>query len=270
MLNIVILTEKEETMKLTYVEELKPSAKVDALVIGVYESFKNVTKEETEQLKRLKFSAKPGETAVLPGNDRFRTFIYVGLGKKTALKEDSVRLAAAKALKKARSLKAKRVVFELLGEDKLKAKAAKALAEGIVLGSYQFSKYKSSEDSKFSVDSVTVAGLEDYRESFELGRVLAEAANFTRSVVDEPGNVVTPAELARIAKELSKEYDFDCKVFDEKKLEKRKMVGILAVGGGSSNPPRFIHIAYKPKNAKKRIVLVGKGVTFDSGGILVT
>jgi leucyl aminopeptidase len=79
--------------------------------------------------------------------------------------------------------------------------------------------------------------------------------------------VITPSELANIAKKLSKDYGFGCKVFDEKKLEKMEMVGILTVGSGSKNPPRFIHLSYTPQSPKKKVVLVGKGVTFDSGGL---
>ena len=102
---------------------------------------------------------------------------------------------------------------------------------------------------------------------FNLGEILGDAANYTRALVNEPGNVITPESLAEEARRLSREYGFECTVFDEEELEKNRMVGILTVGGGSKNPPRFIHIAYKPKKAKRRVVVIGKGVTFDSGGL---
>ncbi len=254
-------------MKITYTEEIEANKKADALVVGVYEGLKGLSSDEAEKLKRLKFSGKVGETALLPGTENFRTVLYVGLGKKSELKEDTIRTATAAAIKRAKKAKAKKLVFELLGVDKLKGKAAKALAEGLLLGSYVFSKYKSSEEDKFKIEKVTVAGIEDFSPDFELGKTLAEAANFTRELVNEPGNVITPEKLADVAKELSKEYGLECKIFDEKKLEKKKMVGILAVGKGSKNAPRFIHIAYKPENPSRRVVLVGKGVTFDSGGL---
>ena len=254
-------------MKITYTHELPANKKADALVIGVYEGTKNLTKEEASQLKNLNFSGKVREVVTLPGTENFKTLIYVGLGKKSELKSDTVRLAAAKGVKSAKKVKAKKVVFELFGMDKLKEKAAKAVAEGIVLGNYQFKKYKSGKEEKFEIEKITVAGEKEYRKEFETGYILAEAANFTRNIVNEPGNVVTPEKLAEIAEEISEEYSFKCKVFKEKDLEKNQMVGILTVGRGSKNPPRFIHITYKPKNPKKRIVLVGKGVTFDSGGL---
>ncbi|MEO2082794.1 MAG: leucyl aminopeptidase [Desulfurobacteriaceae bacterium] len=247
-------------MKVVYATEIKKGT--DALITGVYEGLKEV--EERENLKALNFSGKPGEVAVLPGK-AFKSVIYVGLGKKKDISCDRIRTAAAKGIKKAKEIKAKKVVCELLGVEKLKDKSAKAVAEGLIIGNYEFNKYKS--DEKFSIEKVTVAGEEEFEEAFRLGKVLAEATNFTREIVNEPGNVVTPERLAEIAKELSEEYGFKCKVFDEKKLEKNGMVGILTVGKGSKNPPRFIHISYAPKNPKGRIVVIGKGVTFDSGGL---
>ena len=254
-------------MKLTYVTELPANKKADALVIGVYEGLKNLSKDEVQQLKAVSFSGKVGEVAILPGTENFKTLIYVGLGKKGELKPDAVRTAAAKGIKTAVKLKAKRIVFETFGVDKLEERAVKALAEGIVLGSYRFNEYKSGKEEKFEVERVTVAGKKEFKRDFELGRLIAEATNFTRSLVNEPGNVVTPERLAEVSRELAKEYGFECKVFDEEELERNKMVGILTVGRGSDNPPRFIHLAYKPKRARKKIVLVGKGVTFDSGGL---
>ncbi|RUM90263.1 MAG: leucyl aminopeptidase [Thermovibrio sp.] len=250
-------------MKITYSTEIK-GKKADALITGVYEDLQDV--EEKEKLKSLGFSGKKGEVAVLPG-EGFKAVVYVGLGKKGEISEDVVRLASAKGIQEAKRREFRRVVCELLGVEKLKERSAKAVAEGLILGSYEFKKYKSEEKGKKEVEKVYVAGVKEYKKQFELGRVLAEAANFTRDLVNEPGNVITPDVLARKAKELSEEYGFECKVFDEKKLEKNKMVGILTVGRGSKNSPRFIHIAYKPKKAEKRVVLVGKGVTFDSGGL---
>ena len=252
-------------MKVEYRSEVKLK-KADALITGLYEGLKDVEKEEREKLKALSFEGKKGQVAVLPGEGAFKRIIFVGLGKKSELNPDAVRLAAAKGVKKAKELSAKRVVCELLGVEKLKGKAAQAVAEGLILGHYEFNKYKKEEERK-EVERVIVAGEKEFKEDFDRGRVLAEATNFARDLVNEPGNVITPEELARVAKELSKEYGFECKVFDEKKLEKNQMVGILTVGKGSKNPPRFIHVAYKPKNPKGKVVLVGKGVTFDSGGL---
>lgn len=250
-------------MKVRYCAEI-PASKKDALVIFTFESKKNLMKEEIEDLRKLGFKGKLGETAVLPGKENIASVIYVGLGKKSNFKLDSLRTAVAKGLKAAKKIKAEKVVVDSGFKD-LEAEEVKALAEGVVIGAYEFCKYKKDENNVLK--EVIVAGRKEFEGDFKKGMILGEAVNFVRDLVNEPGNVITPEELAKTAKKLSKEYGFDCKVFDEKKLEKEKMVGILTVGKGSKNPPRFIHLSYKPKNPSKRVVLVGKGVTFDSGGL---
>jgi leucyl aminopeptidase len=250
-------------VKVEFATALK-AKKGEALITGVYEGLKELEKEEREKLKVMSFTGKKGEVVALPG-EAFKRVIYVGLGKKSEVEPDTVRIAAAKGIKKAKELKVKKVVCELLAGEKLKDKGALALSEGLILGYYEFDKYK--REKSHEVEKVTVAAQKEFKGAFELGKLLAEAANFTRDLVNEPGNVITPEKLAEIARELSKEYGFGCKLFDEKKLEKNEMVGILTVGRGSKNPPRFIHLSYQPKGAKERVVLVGKGVTFDSGGL---
>ncbi|MEO2065662.1 MAG: M17 family peptidase N-terminal domain-containing protein, partial [Desulfurobacteriaceae bacterium] len=119
-------------MKVEFKSEIK-GKKADALITGVYEGLKEVEKEERERLKALSFGGKRGEVAVLPG-EAFKRVIFVGLGKKSEVDSEAVRLAAAKGIRKARELKAKKVVCELLGVDKLKEKGAKATAEGLIIG----------------------------------------------------------------------------------------------------------------------------------------
>jgi leucyl aminopeptidase len=249
-------------MEVVYRTEVK-GKEGRALITGVYQGLKELEEKERKQLKALNFSGKKGEVAAVPG-DKFSLVIYVGLGKKGELNEEAVRLAAAKGISEAKKKKIKEVVCELLGVEKLKGSSAKAVAEGLILGSYEFDKYKSE---KSELKKVIVAGVREYEKEFNLGKTIAEATNYTRDLVNEPGNVVTPETLAQKAEELAKNYGFECKVYREKELEENKMAGILAVGRGSKNPPRFIHLSYRPKKAKRKIVLVGKGVTFDSGGL---
>ncbi len=252
-------------MRVVYRTEVK-AKKGRALITGVFQGLKELEESERKQLKALNFSGKKGEVAAVPG-EKFPIVIYVGLGKRGDVNQEVVRLAAAKGIREAQRRKVKEVVCELFGVEKLKGKSAKAVAEGLILGSYEFEKYKSEKES--TVKEVVVAGISEYEAEFELGRVIAESTNYARNLVNEPGNVITPESLSQEAKNLAKTYGFECKVYAEKELEENGMVGILTVGRGSKNPPKFIHLAYKPKNAKKRIVLVGKGVTFDSGGLNV-
>ncbi len=251
-------------MKVRYASEIT-GKKADALVFGVFEGLKDLMDKDAEQLKKLGFKGKVGETAVLPGEGNFKTIVYVGLGKKGEIDSEKVRIAAAKGIRTAKKSGAKRVVVDFPEVEKLGGKETKAVAEGIIIGSYKFSKYKKEEDGELK--EIVVAGKKEFKKEFEKGKIFAEAVNFVRDLVNEPGNVITPEKLAEISEELAAKYGFECKVFDEEILEKEKMVGILTVGRGSKNPPRFIHLSYKPKKSEKRVVLVGKGVTFDSGGL---
>ncbi|SMP19592.1 leucyl aminopeptidase [Desulfurobacterium pacificum] len=251
-------------MKVRYASEIA-GRKADTLVFGVFEGLKDLMDKDAEQLKSLGFKGKVGETVTLPGEGSFKSVVYVGLGKKGDVDLEKVRVATAKGIRAAEKSGAKKVVVDFPEVERLGGKEAKAIAEGVIIGAYKFSKYKKEEGSKLK--EIVVAGKKEFKEEFEEGRIFAEAVNFVRDLVNEPGNVITPEKLAEVSEELAARYGFECKVFDEEALEKEEMVGILTVGRGSKNPPRFIHLSYKPKKPKKRVVLVGKGVTFDSGGL---
>jgi len=245
--------------------------KSDALVLGAYKGVKFSSsgkrfKGLKEIVKDLGFKGELGEAAIVPWRENYKNIIVVGLGEKQKLSEESIRTAAKKALDKAKSSKLKSVVSELLGEDKLKGLSAKAISEGFIIGNYEFNKYKEKKEEG-KIEEITVISNEDYTSEFELGKILSLSVNYARNIANEPGNVVNPVSLSEIAVDLSKQYNLEIEVFDENRLKEEKMVGILSVGMGSKTPPRFIHICYKPKKPKKKVVVIGKGITFDSGGL---
>jgi leucyl aminopeptidase len=101
-----------------------------------------------------------------------------------------------------------------------------------------------------------------------IGQILANAQRFVRDLVNEPGNVINPITLAEIAQKLAQEHGLECKVYDEKQIQEMGMLALWSVGKGSATPPRFIHLTYKPEGEPKdRVAFVGKGLTFDSGGL---
>jgi len=223
-------------------------------------------------LKDIRFEAEAGKTVFMPGHDKvkFRHIVIVGLGEREKLEADTVRIAAATGLKRAKKLKNEDIYFELLGIERLGPQVSQYLVEGLLLGDYQFGKYKQSEKNKIEIEKIKIIGDErddDIKRGIELGMILAGACNFVREIVNEPGNVINPETLAEIAQELAKEMGLKCTIYNEEELKTQKMVGILAVGQGSTHPPRFIHLIYQPKNASRRIVIIGKGITFDSGGL---
>jgi leucyl aminopeptidase len=146
--------------------------------------------------------------------------------------------------------------------------------EGLLLGNYDFNKYKSSKKTPKKLNVLVYADNEKLlKHAINVGSLLISSVSFTRDLQNEPGSSLRPSDLADSVKKKLTSAGVKVTVFNEKELEKRKMGGLLAVGKGSSNKPRLIILHYKPtdKSKKKKktnkIALVGKGVTFDSGGI---
>ncbi|CAD7778411.1 cytosol aminopeptidase [Candidatus Methanoperedenaceae archaeon GB37] len=127
-------------------------------------------------------------------------------------------------------MKNKDVYFELLGEEVLGKKSAQFLIEGMILGNYQFKKYKKPEKEEIEIEQVQVLAEKEYKEYIQIGKILAEATNFTREIVNEPGNVVKPMDLANISQKLAQEHGLVCEIYDKNRLEKEGMNGIVAVG----------------------------------------
>lgn len=235
-------------------EDLRPLSKLGR---GISTRVKKVLQLE-------EFKGKEGQIEKIPLPGQRIEFVYVaGLGKKEKADLDTHRRIAALALKR---LKKDGVEESVFIAPRMDGKVSQALTEGVILGDYSFDKYKSKREDRKRVKEVLIHQGED--EAIEVGRVLAEAQNYARSLVNEPGNIINPITLAEEAKKLAKEFKLKCKVYDEKEIQEMGMLALWSVGKGSATPPRFIHLTYKPRGkAKDRIVVVGKGLTFDSGGL---
>ncbi|WP_448587727.1 leucyl aminopeptidase [Thermocrinis sp.] len=226
------------------------SLKEEVSVLAQAENFKG--KEDTTAKVNL---LKDGEVL---------TFYLAGLGKKDKVGLDSFRRASALLVKRAK--KDRIGSLRIYAGEELSEKVSQAITEGAILGTYSFEKYKTKkEEEKSEVSKVEIYKGDE--KGIWIGKVLAEAQNYVRDLVNEPGNVINPITLAQKAKELAEEYGLECKIYDEEEIQKMGMMALWSVGKGSATPPRFIHLAYKPENAKDRIVFVGKGLTFDSGGL---
>lgn len=145
------------------------------------------------------------------------------------------------------------------------------MLEGIILGNYSFDKYKSDKENpqKLSV-IIHYTNRNLLNEILLTSEKIMKAVSFTRDLVNEPSITLTPAELSKRAKNELQKLGINVRIFDRKELQKRKMNAILAVGGASDKPPCMIVAHYKPKiKSKKKIALVGKGVTYDSGGLSI-
>lgn len=145
-----------------------------------------------------------------------------------------------------------------------------AVAEGAVLGNYRFDRYRQPKETDVAV-SVEKICLKDGVESGLLrGKVLGQAQAASRDLANSPGSDITPQTLAEEALRIAKDGGLECTVWDEVKIQEERMLGLWNVGKGSQNSPRFIHMIYRPKGKPaKKVALVGKGVTFDSGGLCI-
>jgi len=203
-----------------------------------------------------------------------RRLLLVGLGKRDALNPGRIRRASATALRRVRDMQVGDMTVGTYGDLPLDPEAAaQAFAEGLELGAYQFKRYRTglSDEQTFRVGRAhlfTRNGGERIRQAVYVGQKIARGVILARELVNGPGYAMTPAVLGDQAQSLGKEYGLKVTVLDKAQLTEQGFGGILAVGKGSDNEPRFIVMEYNgAKNGAPTICLVGKGLTFDSGGL---
>lgn len=221
------------------------------------------------------FKGKAGETLVLrtEGKLAAKRVVLVGCGLLKEQTEETVRVAAAMALNAVKKTGGKLVI----GLDALKDvgmfEAAKAAAEGVLLAGYRYGQFKTLEAEGPAMVVLLVAdakALKQAKEGFALGKLFAEATKAARELVNHPGGHLTPAELAKQAEALvAGKARMSFTMYDKAKLTEMGMGGLLGVGQGSDHDPVLVHMVYSPAKAKKRVALVGKAITFDSGGLSI-
>jgi leucyl aminopeptidase len=203
--------------------------------------------------------------------------LLVGLGTREKLTADRVRVAAGRAASQLRDREVGRFALDLPSEGAVSpAVCARAAAEGLLAGQYRFDRYKTGAgDRKKPIERVTIvvassAPIADVRAAVERGRIVGEAQCFVRDLQNEPGNAMTPSRLAAEAQRLARGTGLRCRVYSEAEVRRMGMSAFLAVAQGSHEPPKLIVLEWNPPRAKRDLVaLVGKGITFDSGGISI-
>ena len=235
------------------------SVECDLLVVNKFEEEKTTSNiANTYAIEQDNFEGKFGETYLLPtyGQEPHRKILVVGFGKKEDFNPDKAREIAAKAIKKAMAIEAKTVAFAFNG---VEFDYSKQVTIGILIADYKFDKYNSDKKDK----NINVVYLEANEEEVRKAEKFVTAMNFTRNLANEPAQYATPSELASIACDLG----LETKIYEKEECEKMGMGAFLAVSKGSSETPKFIHMKYSCENPKKKIALIGKGITFDSGGL---
>ena len=204
--------------------------------------------------------------------------IVVGLGKREKFTLDSIRGLMADACKFLRRLGIKRVatIVHGAGIGGLDAeRAAQAIAEGSILGLYTFRKHITKESEQGEIEELLIvehdeSKIQTLERGVRRGRILAEATNFARDMINEPANYMTPSEMAEMARNVAAKYGLEVSVLDQEEMRSLGMGALLGVAQGSKQPPKFIILSYRGGDpSMKTLGLVGKGLTFDSGGISI-
>jgi leucyl aminopeptidase len=285
-----IIDVKVKTRKVAFAE-----CKTDILVVGRFSDGEpgEVIRALDERLggrigqlaKLGDFTGRPKTQALLytEGKIAADRVLLVGLGEQKKVTLDTMRRAAAAAAGRAVDLKARRMALALhraFGDAFEAANLGRAAAEGVYLGSYRYDEYVSENGNGRlgTLDAEIVdpdaARIRSLTPGAMAGTVIGQAQSYARTIANRPANVINPATLAGAAQDLARGLrTVRCTIFDEKKLRTLGMGGILAVGSGSRNRPRLIVLKYSPAKKPARglptVALVGKAITFDSGGISI-
>lgn len=253
----------------------------DALIIPFFEDETKIPSEEVQNTidilkEKGQFKGSYGEifntNRIVEGN--IQDIILLGLGKSEDLTKENLRRAFGKVVSEVKRLKCKSVFVRFDGGKLSLEESLKALVEGMALASYTFNKYKSDKKEESEVE-IHIGGhnlkedeVEKCEKFVDEALLLSETTCLARDLVNEPANKIYPETLANKVLEAGKKYGFEVEVFDEKQIEELKMEAFLSVGMGSDNLPRLIVMRYfgDRENMDQRLALVGKGLTYDSGG----
>ncbi|MBM3220001.1 MAG: leucyl aminopeptidase [Candidatus Rokubacteria bacterium] len=272
-------------MKVEVVSGALGEVKADAVVVGMSADDKKLPaglaaldRQASGRIAAVlaaeKFQGKPGAVTHLHVADGFGAsrIVVTGLGSRTEMAAEMVRRAAAAGVRRARDLGARTVALDVLGDRLPARERAHAAVEGAVLGTYVFDRYK-REKSEKAVETLRVVA-PDRRQTREVtegarrGEVFAEGTWLARDLINAPANDVHPTYVAEVARQIAREGKLKIKVLERDECAKLGMGAFLGVAKGSEQPPKFIHLTYTPSGrATKRVAIVGKGITFDSGGL---
>ncbi|MDD5251211.1 MAG: leucyl aminopeptidase [Patescibacteria group bacterium] len=277
-MKIIVTLDQPETMRADLIV-VPLSSEAKRLPVAAAPLDKSLNGQLTKLIAEEKLTGKAGEYALLKSNGRVAAekIMLLGAGARK-LDAKAARKFAALAVQKARVVHAKSLALLIPDADaKEMAAVAEALTEGAILGDYRFLKYRSEEAKKHAEGTVEALALAVTNRQTKVaaekgvvtGQLLAKATVFARELINEPASVTTPTRLMETARVLAAgSKRVSVKVFDRAQMEEMGMGGLLGVARGSDEPPYLVHLTYKPVGkAKRRIAVVGKGLTFDSGGL---
>ncbi|MBI4007644.1 MAG: leucyl aminopeptidase [Planctomycetes bacterium] len=294
--NVKFGTAEKETSEITLLGIFEGAEKLTSIVASFDTALGGII---SDILKRRDFKGKQNETLVFPtyGKIPTRRVMLVGLGKRElkarsgdvlltnpALFLDKIRQASGVSAKRVQDMGLKSLIstlheFDSYNRDVSVQSCAEAVVTGSILGAYQFTKYKTSEPEEIKkVENLTLivskkALLPQVQSGARSAEIISEAVCFVRDLGNMPACDTTPTFLANTAKQIAKESKLRCEILSKPQMKSLGMGGLLGTSQGSTQPPKFIIIEYNARDGRggkaNPIVLVGKGITFDSGGISI-
>jgi leucyl aminopeptidase len=249
-------------MQINISQKMNENKKSIEIIYVLKSEFKNSSLQDAKLLECVNFKANDEEVVFLPESQK----IYVG---HEASDYESYAIATACAIKKFKATHYEQAIIQHSHTED--STALKAIVQGALLGAYSFKKYKSkSKEDKVVKQSLllVVKNLDkEIQKQIQDDMIVANSVNMVRDFINTTPEDFYPKVMAKKAKKIAKNNDLQCEILGEKYLKKNKMNAMYSVGRASRHESQLIHLSYTPKNAKKKIVLIGKGLTYDSGGL---
>ncbi|MEO0948830.1 MAG: leucyl aminopeptidase, partial [Cyanobacteria bacterium J06641_5] len=252
----------------------------DTLALGLFEG---TTADLTDDLAKLdtalggilaeliaetEFEGKLGSSATTRVGTTIRKLILVGLGTAEKLSLDTLRNAAAAIARAAKQQKTTTLGIALPAAGDDTDKSAQAISEGIILALHKDQRFKSEPKNTLKLETVELLELGDRAAAIATAEKICSGVLFARELVAAPANTINPVTLAAAAEELAREHGLEAEILGPEECTERGMGAYLSVGQASDLPSKFIHLTYKPEGTPRRkLAIVGKGVTFDCGGL---
>lgn len=278
-------------MKTQAITDNFQEANVDALAIAVFKDEKptggllsdlNVLTGGgiASVIKAEEFSGESGDTAyfIFEPNGKIKAsrLLLIGVGDRAEYKASDVAVVAGTAARTLRKRSIKSFALAPRSDGDAADAAANAVA-GVVTSQFELDKYKTSDKNKKTIDNFVVyvegGDAKDLKNAVQRGEIIGDSMNFTRDLANEPPNILHPTEMAKRAEKMAKEVGLKCDILDEKQMAKLGMGSLLSVSIGSEQPAKLIVLRYEPKKSTGKkgelLALVGKGITFDTGGISI-
>lgn len=263
----------------------------EALVVVVFKDETSQTKDLAELDKASggfldevlgtdEFKGKDGETAYFriasKGDLKTSRLLLIGAGEREKFDAAKAAVAAGTAARFLRGKGVKEFTIDFRADKSSSADIVASAVQGVITGVFDIDKYRTKDREEREIERVTIISngkSDELKDAVERGKIIGESMNFARDMVNEPSNMLTPTEMANRAKKMAKEVGLKCDILDRDDLERLKMGSFLSVAQGSDEPPRMIVLKYEPKKSKAKkgdlTAFVGKGVTFDTGGISI-